>query len=76
VWRDLDSLRAFVIGHAGHREALRARRDWFAAAVEPMTVCWFVDEGHLPTLEEAEDRLLRLRVEGPSEGLFAFSHRA
>ena len=30
-----------------------------------MTVCWHVEEGHLPPLEEAEAMLLRLRREGP-----------
>lgn len=75
VWRDLEALRAYVIGHAGHRSALRDRRTWFAPATEPMTACWYVDDGHIPTLEEAEDRLLALRADGPSEDLFAFSHR-
>ena len=75
VWRDLASLRAFVIGFAGHREALAARREWFDRADEPMTVCWYIEEGHLPSLEEAEVNLLRLRHGGPSAGLFAFTYR-
>jgi hypothetical protein len=75
VWRDLDSLRTFVIGHDGHRTALQSRRTWFTPASEPMTVCWYVDEGHVPTLEEAERQLLRLRQEGPSPEAFAFSYR-
>ena len=75
VWADLDSLRAFVVGHAGHREALQARRTWFERAVQPMTVCWYVPDDHLPTLPEAESALVRLRVEGPSDELFPFTYR-
>ena len=75
VWRDLASLRAYVVGFAAHREALRERAQWFERATEPMTVCWAVPDGHMPTLEEAEARLLQLRAEGPSEHVFPFTHR-
>lgn len=75
VWVDLESLRAFVIGHDGHRAALQNRYDWFDRAGQPMTVCWPVAEGHLPTLDEAETMLLRLRTEGPSEDVFPFTYR-
>ncbi len=75
VWRDLDSLRAFVIGQAQHRGALQDRYEWFERATEPMTVCWFVEDGHLPSLQEAEARLVRLRDEGPSDEVFPFTYR-
>lgn len=75
VWRDLESLRAYVIGFGPHRDALRDRAQWFERATEPMTVCWDVPEGHLPSLAEAEACLLQLRTEGPSEDLFPFTHR-
>lgn len=75
VWVDLASLRAFVLGHPGHREALQARRTWFERAQEPMTACWYVPDDRLPTLEEAETALCRLRTEGPSEDLFPFTYR-
>jgi hypothetical protein len=75
VWEGLESLRAFVVGHQGHREALQARRTWFERAIQPMTVCWFVPDDHLPTLAEAESALVRLRTEGPSDELFPFTYR-
>lgn len=75
VWRDLDALRAFVVGQEGHRDVLRARYDWFERATEPMTVCWEVPEGHLPSLDEAEEMLLLLRSEGPGTRVFPYSHR-
>jgi hypothetical protein len=75
VWRDLSSLREFVLGQAGHRAVLTRRREWFERASVPMTVCWLVEEDHVPTLDEAQIMLLRLRAEGPSEELFPFSYR-
>ena len=75
VWRDLASLREFVLGQAGHRAALSRRREWFEKASSPTTVCWYVSDDHLPTLDEAEAMLLRLRAEGASEDLFPFSYR-
>lgn len=75
VWRDLDALRAFVIGYDAHRSALRDRYEWFERATEPMTVCWTVPDGHLPTIAEAESMLLRLRANGPSADVFPFTYR-
>lgn len=75
VWRDLDALRAFVVGHGQHRDALRDRFTWFERAAEPMTVCWEVPEGHEPTVDEAEEMLLLLRAEGPSARVFPFTYR-
>ncbi len=75
VWRDLGSLRAFVIEHPGHRAVLSRRREWFERPSEAMTVCWPVPAGHVPSLDEAEERLLRLRVEGPSAEVFPFTYR-
>ena len=75
VWRDLASLREFVLGQAGHRAALTRRREWFKKASTPTSVCWYVSEEHVPTLDEAEAMLLRLRAEGASEELFPFSYR-
>lgn len=75
VWRDLASLRAFVIGHVGHRAALARRHDWFHRSTEPMTACWYVPDGHEPTLAEAEGMLRRLRAEGPSAEVFPFTYR-
>jgi hypothetical protein len=75
VWRDLAALRAFVTGYPQHRDALRDRYSWFERATEPMTVCWYVDDGHEPGLAEAEEALLLLRSTGPSDRVFPFTYR-
>jgi hypothetical protein len=75
VWRDLAALRSFVIDDSGHRGAMKRRAEWFHRAIEPMTVCWFVNEGEFPTVADAQEKLLELRQSGPSEQLFEYSHR-
>lgn len=75
VWRDLASLRAFVLAADTHRPVLQRRREWFHSAREPMTVCWSVAEGHRPDVAEAEGMLTRLRIEGPSDEVFPFTYR-
>lgn len=75
VWRDLESLRTFVRDHAAHRTALGRRREWFERPTEETTACWFVPEGHEPSLEEAETMLLRLRSQGPGDEVFPFTYR-
>ena len=72
VWRDMDSLAAFVYRTQGHREIMRRRREWF----EPMDVfmaLWWVPAGHIPTLEEGLARLDVLRGLGPTPQAFLFA---
>ena len=75
VWRDLEALQAFVLGHDQHRRALQDRHRWFERADEPMTVCWTVADGHHPDIAEAQAMLLRLRQDGPSADVFPYRHR-
>jgi len=69
VWETLDDLKAFVFGD-DHREVLRRRREWFERATEPHLVLWWVPAGDTPSIEEAADRLLRLRENGPAPDAF------
>jgi Domain of unknown function (DUF3291) len=73
VWRDLESLGDFVFRGA-HVEVMRQRRSWFASMTELYTALWWVPVGALPTLADAEQRILHLREHGPTP--FAFTFRA
>ncbi|MEU3063343.1 DUF3291 domain-containing protein [Streptomyces subrutilus] len=77
VWQDQDSLWDFAY-RSGHLEAMRQRRAWFARHVEAHLVLWWIPAGHLPTLDEALERLADLRAHGPSPRAFTFasSHTA
>ena len=71
VWRDLESLSAFVYRTA-HVEIMRRRREWFERMTEAFLVLWWVRKGHVPPVEEAIERLERLRADGPSAAAFTF----
>jgi heme-degrading monooxygenase HmoA len=71
VWESLEALADFVY-RSDHREVMSRRRQWFERMDEKYLVLWWVDAGHLPTLDEAKDRLERLRRDGPSAEAFTF----
>jgi len=66
VWTDLESLRDFMY-RTDHGSYLRRRREWFQHDADAMTVLWWIPAGHIPTLDEALERLDDLRAHGPSE---------
>lgn len=71
VWDSVESLRAFSYQSA-HLDYLRRRRDWFMAPDFPATlVLWWIPAGHIPTVEEACDRLEKVAA-GPSPEAFTF----
>ncbi|MFD9719888.1 DUF3291 domain-containing protein [Streptomyces sp. NPDC059076] len=69
VWRDPHALTAYMY-QGQHREALARRFDWFERVQEHMTTMWWVPAGHRPTVEEAQERLVLLRAEGPTPQAF------
>ena len=71
VWTDVESLRQYVFT-PGHIEIMRQRRAFFTPMDTPYSVLWWVPAGHLPTLEEAKERLDLLTAEGPSRRAFTF----
>ena len=70
VWRTLDDLRRYVYQTA-HVELLRQRSDWFEKLESASTALWWVPAGHVPSIEEAKERLRHLAEKGPTS--FAFS---
>ena len=56
VWRTLGDLHDFVFRSA-HTPFLRRRREWFQRPDEAHLVCWWVPADHVPTVDEALDRL-------------------
>jgi hypothetical protein len=71
VWESLEALRAFVYTSA-HVEVLRQRREWFERLATAHMVLWWVEPGHIPTVDEAIERLERLRRDGPTPAAFTF----
>lgn len=74
VWSSVESLFAFVY-RTGHTDVMKRRREWFEKPTEAHQVLWWIPAGHLPSIEEALERLADLRREGPAPRAFTFSQR-
>ncbi|MDP3898824.1 MAG: DUF3291 domain-containing protein [Mesorhizobium sp.] len=73
VWRDAQSLKHYV-WNTVHKQFYARRNDWFELMESHHFVMWWIDEGHLPTPEEAKERLDHLHQNGDSDFAFGWSH--
>jgi Domain of unknown function (DUF3291) len=71
VWESLESLRHFVY-QSGHAQYVRRRRDWFEKPTEAFMACWWIPVGHVPTLDEAKERLASIEANGDTAFAFTF----
>lgn len=74
VWESAETLWDFVYS-GRHLEVMRRRREWFSRMAEAFMCLWWIPAGELPTVGDAEDRLIRLRAEGPTPYAFTFKQR-
>ncbi len=74
LWQDAESLFEYAF-HSGHTAYYRRRNEWFTHEDEPYAVLWWVAEGHIPTVDEAEVKLAELKANGPLPGAFTFKKR-
>ncbi|MEM6628097.1 MAG: DUF3291 domain-containing protein [Bacteroidota bacterium] len=72
VWKDVVSLKHFAY-KTEHVNFVRKRHKWFVPYPGPYFAMWWIPVGHLPTTEEALERLKILATEG--EGVKAFTFR-
>ncbi|MDH3692210.1 MAG: DUF3291 domain-containing protein [Gammaproteobacteria bacterium] len=73
VWTDMEALGAFVYRNEEHLSIMRRRKEWFDK-MDFYLVLWWVEEGHIPTLDEAKEKLDSLIDLGPSNMAFTFMH--
>jgi len=71
VWKDRDSLFDFVYNTA-HVEIFKRRKEWFVKMPQMHMVLWYIEEGHIPDINEAKERLQHLREHGKSQYAFTF----
>lgn len=71
VWTDKQSLMDFTY-RSPHLEIYKRRKEWFAKMQGPHMVCWYVLEGHIPTLQEAKERIEYLAKHGETPWAFSF----
>ncbi len=63
VWETSSALQDYVYRNQ-HKEIMRKRRQWFAPFDGAYYALWWIKAGHLPTVEEAKERLDYLRGRG------------
>ena len=74
VWESAESLFEFTY-RSDHANVYRRRREWFEPPAEAHLVLWWIPAGHIPTVDEGEERLDYLRAHGPTEHAFTFKQR-
>ena len=70
LWATLDDYAAFVY-QSRHRQVMQQRLQWFQRFNGPYMALWWVLPDHIPTVEEAKERLEFLRIHG--ETAYAFT---
>ncbi len=74
VWKDRESLFTFVYKSA-HLEIFRRKKEWFKKMPKMHMVLWYVEDGHIPTVEEGKERLNHLQEQGESPYAFSFKSK-
>lgn len=73
VWESIEALHRFVY-RSEHIAVYRPRKKWFEP-ITPSYVLWWIPVGHIPTVEEGEQKLELLAREGSSSAAFSFKQR-
>lgn len=71
VWESIESLGDYVY-RSDHTAFLRRRREWFEKYGTAYVALWWVPAGHIPTLDEAFERLEVIGRDGPTPFAFTF----
>ena len=74
VWQDIESLSEFAYRSA-HVEIFRRREEWFAEMETHHMALWWVQQGHLPSVQEGLEKLQLLDTKGASPDAFTFKQR-
>ena len=74
VWESVEALENFVY-RSNHVEALQKKAEWFERASRATLALWWIEIGHVPSVEEAKDRFDVLWRDGPSAEAFTFRDR-
>ena len=73
VWESVEDLERFVWATV-HKQFYNRKAEWFEAASKPHFVMWPIEEGHIPSLDEAMARLEHLTAHGDCDYAFGWAH--
>jgi hypothetical protein len=72
VWESIQALKDFTYA-SGHLGPLRNRGQWFEQPTQAHFALWWIPAGHIPSVEEAVDRLEFRRAHGDTAVSFSFA---
>ena len=72
VWESPEALATFVF-QTVHRGFYTRAHDFFEKPARPTVAMWWVEAGHIPTLDEAKERLDHYGEHGPSDFAFGWA---
>ncbi len=71
VWETFEHLKQYVY-RTVHAEVMKQRHSWFERMTDAYLALWWVPIGHVPSVDEAKQRLDGLRISGPTPFAFTF----
>jgi hypothetical protein len=74
VWESIEALFQYVYA-SDHADIFRRRGEWFTKMDTPVLAMWWIPAGHIPTLDEAKEKLDLMAREGPTPLAFTFKKR-
>jgi hypothetical protein len=74
VWENIEALYQYAY-KSEHGEFFAKRREWFGKSDLPTPVLWWIPAGHIPTVEEAIERVNYFAEHGASPYAFNFKTR-
>jgi len=72
VWESPEALGKFVF-QTVHRNIYARKHEFFEKPKDVTVALWWIPAGHIPTLEEAKERLDHLNAHGPSAFAFGWA---
>jgi len=72
VWESDEALGKFVF-QTVHRNIYARNQEFFETPKTPTVAMWWIPAGHIPTLQEAKERLDHYVAHGPSEFAFGWA---
>lgn len=72
VWETVEDLRNYVYV-SNHVELLKSKANWFTKLGEPHLALWWIQNKHIPSVDEALEKLRFITAKGPSPYAFTFA---
>ncbi len=74
IWENIDALFQYTY-YSDHTGFFRRRAEWFSKMETPATALWWIPAGHIPSLDEAKEKLDLLAKHGATPDAFTFRQK-